>query len=188
MWKDVIGWQKSARNAKIIKSTMMNDQSMTMLRQSSTWAPGLNFWDSATPLRQCFRDNWISDRSRKYWRLGAISEIMNSQVSSPIADIFHGDPSFDYHENTAEVASPSLKNWAREPMFKITMLRMIGWGHSNLKLFWLIMTYVTVHVFNKVFLKNTLLQKEFVARYFLKVRCINFQGFFEKYLWAKTLY
>jgi hypothetical protein len=36
MWKDVIGWQKSARNAKIIKSTMMNDQSMTMLWQSST--------------------------------------------------------------------------------------------------------------------------------------------------------
>ena len=49
------------------------------------------------------------------------------------------------------------------------------------------MTYVMVHVYNKVFLKNTLLQNKFVARYFSKVRCINFQGFFEKYQWAKLL-
>jgi hypothetical protein len=36
MWKDVIGLQKSARNADIIKSMMMDDQSRTMLQQSST--------------------------------------------------------------------------------------------------------------------------------------------------------
>ena len=101
--------------------------------ESLTLAPELNLWDSATLLRRCFLNNQFSERRKKYRWLGAILRISLFQRSPPIADIFCCDSRFSGRENTAEVALPSLKNWARKPMSKITTLRMIGWGHSSLQ-------------------------------------------------------
>ena len=76
---------------------------------SLTLAPGLNFRDSATLLRRCFRGNQVSDRREKYRWLGTIIEISLFQRLPPIADIFHCDPTFSCRESTAEVVSPNLK-------------------------------------------------------------------------------
>ena len=98
-----------------------------------TWAPELNFRDSATTLRRCFRDNQISERRKKYRWLGTKLGISLFQTSPPIADIFGCDPRFNCRENTTEMALPSLKNWARELMSKIATRKMIRWGHINFR-------------------------------------------------------
>ena len=89
----------------------MNDQFMTMLRQSSTLAPELIFlrFGDATSAVMSRQLHVYLGLQQKYRQLGAISEIMRSQVLSPITDIFYGNPRLDCRENTAEVASPSLK-------------------------------------------------------------------------------
>ena len=125
------------------------------------------------------------DRRGKYWRLGAISEILISQVSSSITDIFHGDSRLDCHENTVEAASPISKKWAREPSLKITTIRMIGRGHFNLKLWWLSMTLHYDTCIKQEILKNTCLQKWKSHRYFSKVHCKVFFKVFEKILGCK---
>ena len=101
--------------------------------------------DSIFEIRRChsggaFATTKSRNAAKNIGDWGRSLKKIRSQVSSPVTDIFHGNPRLDCRENTAEVASLSLKNWAQEPMLKITTLRMIGWGHSNLKLFWLNIT------------------------------------------------
>ena len=101
--------------------------------QPLTWAPELNFWDSATRLRQCFCGNQVLDRRKKYRWLGTILGISLFQRSLPIADIFGCNPRFNCCKNSTEMALLSLKNWARELISKVTTYEMIRWGHINFR-------------------------------------------------------
>lgn len=69
------------------------------------------------------------------WKMLVIGgNTWNSEIPSiaPNGQYFHDCLRVSCHKNTAKVASPSLKIWAQESMSKITTLRMIGWGYSNL--------------------------------------------------------